>query len=510
MSVWLLAAILTAAPEESSCFFLEVVGGDEGARSELYWALADAAPVCSRDRGEPPPEASPAVEKELDALEQAIYRDDIPEAVRLDTKIARRAPLGINQVIRRALLRASLALLEDDEERARVAIRAALGWDPALTIDLNVYRPSLAGIAEEERAMVMARPLLRVVTRPVAAMTRINNTVGSEVRLARGPVQVQVSAAGYRSRRMEFEHREDRTLVVELEPLPPAANAEPRVRLRPQGDSVELVAQAAAMGTRRGRASAEPSLIALEIERLLRPIPKPPVWTLNIEAFPAWRSRTASGDSLELRERTFGAGARVTGTWRSSRLFFAQASGDYRSHSGTELALQRGDATAQSVDGGSRIHLVAAAGISNTFLGWSWSTGIATHWQSYSPQPLENGPDLLSEFSQISGALEGRLEGTIIDRWDFGALRWGVHGYWAPLNRHHDKRTADAVRRGVELNLGGRAWLALGGTTAVVLGCTVDFLELEAARYETLGSAELNDSMFNGAATIGIRFEFPR
>lgn len=510
MSIWLAVAIVTATPEESQCFFLEVVGGDEGARSELYWALADAAPVCQQDRGGPKPEADPAVEKELDALEQAIYRDDIQEAVRLDARIARRAPLGINQVVRRALLRASLALLKDDEEGGRVALRTALGWEPTLTIDLNVYRPSLAGIAEEERAMVMARPMLRVITRPVAALTTINNTIGSEVRLARGPVQVEVSASGYRSRRVELDHREDHTLVVELEPLPLAANAEPRVQLRPQGDSVELVAQGTSMGTRRGRASAEPSSIALEIERLLRPISKPPVWTLNIEAFPVWRSRTASGDSLKLRERTFGAGARVTGSWRSSRLFFVQASGDYRSHAGAELALQRGAAAVQAVDGGSRIHLVAAAGISDTLWGWGWSAGLATHWQSYSPEILENGPGLLTEFRQLSGALEGRLEGTITDRWDFGALRWGIHGYWAPLNRHDDRRPEGTMQRGVELNLGGRAWLALGGTTAVVLGCTADFLELEAARYETLGSAELHDSLFNGAVTIGLRFEVPR
>ncbi|MEL6761801.1 MAG: hypothetical protein AAFP04_15565, partial [Myxococcota bacterium] len=164
--------------------------------------------------------ASAEADRALDQAAEAIYRNRPEQAeTRLAAVKNSTQTLTVKQAIRLHLLEASVALLRDDEARAREAVRLALRWNPELRVDLNLYLPSIARIAADEAPLIAALPRLEIETQPVHASVQIDSVWSRTGHFVPKSYRVVAESEGWKSfdRNVSLDGNSE-LLTINLEP----------------------------------------------------------------------------------------------------------------------------------------------------------------------------------------------------------------------------------------------------------------------------------------------------
>lgn len=205
-----------------------VVGGDRAATGTAQRTLevrvatlpsttlrtaGEIAPVIA-NRAPPARTADPVARKKAADLiaeaSRAYYEDRLVEALdRLSAagavlELAPRVP--VEDRVRLLLWRAAVLLALQSRDKAEAEARAALALSPQLTVDVSVFRPSLATLVEEQRARALPAATILFDGIPPGAELRVDDRTGSpRMALVPGRHWLWLRAPGFHEVERPFE-----------------------------------------------------------------------------------------------------------------------------------------------------------------------------------------------------------------------------------------------------------------------------------------------------------------
>ncbi|MEL6339302.1 MAG: hypothetical protein AAFZ38_07845 [Myxococcota bacterium] len=455
--------------------------------------------------------ASAEADRALDQAAEAIYRNRPEQAeTRLAAVKNSTQTLTVKQAIRLHLLEASVALLRDDEARAREAVRLALRWNPELRVDLNLYLPSIARIAADEAPLIAALPRLEIETQPVHASVQIDSVWSRTGHFVPKSYRVVAESEGWKSfdRNVSLDGNSE-LLTINLEPKETHSPDRCLVTLNVEEKFLSLHCPDRASSERP--VSLQADAVRQELDRLFSAGQRRPLQA-SVGLMQVYRDRSGEGDDGRFDDEVLGLGVRASLSWNGRRTF-ATSEIDARFFGFTVSDVEFANRGVESIRAGRRIAGRLSAG---------GTVGIADLQLRFGPEVVVsrffagNGsvdevaaafPDL----SQVAGGARLSMNVPVIDALMGEPLNIAGFVSWYPWVRA--EQDPEGSGQGPSAGLSGSLGISVvwGKPIGVQLAYDASLRRLQfsgEAANPLVGPSALTEEIVDHALTLGAVFEF--